>query len=193
MGAVSRTSPGQLEAGSVVTMGVFDGFHRGHQALVERTRGRARELRVPAVLLTFDPHPLAITCPERAPRHLLTVEERVARALALGIDHVVVLAFDKAMAATSAEEFVREGLVGRLGVRHIVVGQNFRFGRCGAGDPDYLAECGAWGGFTVDAVPLVQRGGQVCSSTAVRRLLAAGDTAAARDLLGRSATLVRTD
>ena len=183
---------GQFDAGSVVTMGVFDGFHRGHQALVERARARARVLRLPSVLLTFDPHPLVVTCPDRAPRQLLTVDERVERALGLGIDHVLVLPFDKAMAATPAEEFVRGGLVERLRVRHVVVGENFRFGRCGAGDPDYLAEAGQWWEFDVDAVPLVEHEGQVCSSTAVRRLLADGDTETARRLLGRSAGRVLT-
>lgn len=181
-----RTFPG----GSVVTMGVFDGFHRGHQALVDRARAHGRFLRLPTVLVTFDPHPLAVTCPERAPRQLLSVDERVRRALDLGLDHVLVLPFDKSMAATSAEDFVRDGLVERLEVRHVVVGENFRFGRCGAGDPDYLAEAGQWSGFSVDAVPLVQHDGQVCSSTAVRRLLAGGDRQAARALLGRSAERV---
>lgn len=182
--------PGAFASGSVVTMGVFDGFHRGHQELVGRARVRARVLGVPSVLVTFDPHPLVVTCPERAPRQLLGIEQRVDRALDLGIDQVLVLAFDKSMAAMPAEDFVREGLVARLGVHHVVVGENFRFGRCGAGDPDFLAEWGLWAGFTVDAVPLVQHEGEVCSSTAVRRLLAAGDRRAAGDLLGRSADRV---
>lgn len=181
---------GAFASGSVVTMGVFDGFHRGHQALVQRARTRARALRLPSVLLTFDPHPLMVTCPERAPRQLLSIDQRVARALDLGVEHVLVLPFDKSMAATSAEDFVWQGLVERLHVQHVVVGENFRFGRCGAGDPDYLTEAGEWAGFTVDAAPLVQHGGQVCSSTAVRRLLAGGDLRTARQLLGRSADRV---
>jgi riboflavin kinase/FMN adenylyltransferase len=182
--------PDVFASGSVVTMGVFDGFHRGHQELVARACGRSRLLRAPSVLVTFDPHPLAVTCPERAPRQLLSVDERVRRALDLGIDHVLVLPFDKSMAARSAEDFVRDGLVDRLHVRHVVVGENFRFGRCGAGDPHYLREAGEWSGFTVDAVRLVQHDGQVCSSTAVRRLLAGGDLRTARQLLGRSADRV---
>ncbi|PUA82263.1 hypothetical protein [Nocardioides currus] len=179
-----------FDLGTVVTMGVFDGFHRGHQTLVERARVRAAQLRVPSVLLTFDPHPLLVTCPERAPRQLLTVEERVETALELGVDHVLVLPFDRRTAATPASDFVRLGLVERLRVRHVVVGANFRFGRRGAGDPDFLAEAGEWHGFDVDAVSLVEQGGQVCSSTAVRGLLADGDTASARELLGRSADRV---
>lgn len=182
--------PDQLAAGSVVTMGVFDGFHRGHQALVQRARMRAARLRLPSVLLTFDPHPLLVTCPERAPKQLLSVEDRVDSALDLGIDHVIVLPFDRETAATLAEDFVRSGLVERLCTRHVVVGANFRFGRHSAGDPDYLAEAGEWYGFDVEAVSLVEQDGRVCSSTAIRGLLAGGDTAAARELLGRSADRV---
>jgi riboflavin kinase/FMN adenylyltransferase len=182
--------PGQLADGSVVTMGVFDGFHRGHQTLVRRARDRAHELLVPSVLLTFDPHPLVLTCPERAPKQLMTVTERVQTALALGIDHVLVLPFDRQVASTSAENFVHDGVVERLGARHVVVGANFRFGRGGTGDTDYLQEAGNWHGFDVDAVPLVEHRGRVCSSTNVRGLLAGGDLAAARELLGRSADRV---
>ena len=183
-------APDRLAQGSVVTMGVFDGFHRGHQALVETARTRAGRLGLPSVLLTFDPHPLLVTCPERAPRQLLSVEERVDSALDLGIDHVLVLPFDRATAAIPAEDFVRSGLVGRLRARHVVVGANFRFGRRGAGDPDFLLQAGEWFGFGVDALPLVEHGGTVCSSTEVRGLLARGETAAARALLGRSADRV---
>lgn len=182
--------PGRLLRGSVVTMGVFDGFHRGHQTLVQRARKRAAQLLVPSVLLTFDPHPLVLTCPERAPRQLLGVEERVQAALGLGIDHVLVLPFDRQLAATSPESFVRDGLVDRLGARHVVVGANFRFGRGGTGDTDYLQEAGHWHGFDVDAVPLVEHRGRVCSSTTVRGLLARGEVAAARELLGSSADRV---
>lgn len=182
--------PGRFEHGSVVTMGVFDGFHRGHQALVRRARTRAHRLRVPSVLLTFDPHPLVLTCPERAPRPLLSVAERVQAALDLGIDHVLVLPFNRRTAAITAEDFVRDGLVDRLAVRHVVVGANFRFGRRATGDTDYLHEAGEYHGFDVDAVPLVEHHGRVCSSTTVRGLLAHGDIATARELLGRSADRV---
>ncbi|WP_442940232.1 hypothetical protein [Nocardioides sp. B-3] len=118
---------------------------------------------------------------------MLSVDERVDAALDLGIDHVLVLPFDRETAATSAEEFIRAGLVERLHARHVVVGENFRFGRCGAGDPDFPAASGEFFGFAVDAMPLVRHGGRVCSSTEVRGLLADGDTATARRLLGRSA------
>lgn len=182
--------PDRLNRGSVVTMGVFDGFHRGHQALVERARAHAVAREVPSVLLTFDPHPLALTCPERAPTMLMTVEQRVEAALDLGIDHVLVLPFDRTLAATPAEDFVRDGLVDRLGARHVVVGANFRFGRGGAGDTGYLRDSGPRLGFTAESVALVEHRGRVCSSTTIRNLLATGDLAAARDLLGTSADRV---
>lgn len=171
--------------GSVVTMGVFDGFHRGHQALVRRAVEHGVRLRLPAVLVTFDPHPLLVTCPERAPRQLLSVDDRVDMALSLGVDGVVVVPFTRATAGTSAETFVADGLVARLGMRRLVVGSNFRCGRGGAGDVAYLRAAGAWHGFGVDAVDLVRVGEHRCSSTEVRRLLAAGDTETAGKLLGR--------
>ncbi|KQY56858.1 MULTISPECIES: hypothetical protein [unclassified Nocardioides] len=171
--------------GSVVTMGVFDGFHRGHQALARRAVGHGARLRLPTLLVTFDPHPMLVTCPERAPRALLDVDDRVDLALAHGVDGVVVLPFTKATAATPAESFVADGLVARLGVRSLVVGSNFKCGRAGAGDVDYLRAAGAWHGFRVDALDLVRVGERTCSSTEVRRLLADGDVDAAAQLLGR--------
>ncbi|WP_067435104.1 hypothetical protein [Nocardioides jensenii] len=171
--------------GSVVTMGFFDGFHRGHQALARRAVDHGARMRLPTLLVTFDPHPMLVTCPERAPRVLLGVDERVELALDQGIDGVVVLPFTRATAAISAEDFVTEGLVGRLGLRSLVVGSNLRCGRGGHGDVDYLVEAGAWHGFRVDALDLVRVGERTCSSTEVRRLLADGDTDAAAQLLGR--------
>lgn len=172
------------EHGAVVTMGVFDGFHRGHQALVQRACEHGARLRLPTVLVTFDPHPLLVTCPERAPRQLLPVEDRVDLARQLGIDEVVVLPFTRELASTSAEDFVRE-LVRGTGMRQLVVGANFRCGRAGAGDVDYLARAGEWHGFCVEALDLVRIGERTCSSTEVRRLLAAGDEQGASALLGR--------
>lgn len=176
---------GTFAAGSVVTIGVFDGFHRGHEALVRRTVGHARRLGLPAVLVTFSPHPLVVLARGAAPRQLMAIEDRVRHALSLGVDAVVVLPFTVSLALESAADFVADGLVDRLGIRLLVVGDNFRCGRGGEGDVARLAGLGRDHGFGVDAVDLVEAAGERCSSTEVRRRLARGDVAGARELLGR--------
>ncbi|MEV0055273.1 hypothetical protein AB0H34_32845 [Saccharopolyspora shandongensis] len=171
--------------GGAVTMGVFDGFHRGHAALVRRVRERAAQHELPSVLLTFDPHPLTVTCPERAPMQLASLEERVRLAHGLGIDAVLVLPFTAALADMAADEFADRVLGHALRARAVVVGENFRFGRGGGGDTALLGRTGRRLGFTVDAVPLVAHGGRACSSTLIRSCLAAGDLKGAEELLGR--------
>lgn len=172
-------------AGSVVTLGVFDGFHRGHETLVSRTIGHAARLRVPAVLVTFSPHPLKVLAPGAVPRQLMGLDDRVRHALSLGLDAVVVLPFTAALAMQSAADFVGQGLVDALGARLVVVGANFRCGRGGEGDVERLAGLGRQHGFTLESLDLVQTAGGCCSSTEVRRLLADGDVDGARELLGR--------
>lgn len=176
---------GAFAGGSVATVGVFDGFHRGHEALVARTVGHARRLGLPAALVTFSPHPLAVLAPGAAPRQLMTLDDRVDHALSLGVDAVVVVQFTAALAFQSAADFAADGLVGRLHARLLVVGDNFRCGRGGEGDVERLAALGTPHGLSVDAVDLVAAAGQRCSSTEVRRRLASGDLAGARELLGR--------
>ncbi|WP_424862654.1 hypothetical protein [Streptomyces sp. MMS24-I29] len=171
--------------GCAVTMGVFDGFHRGHAALVRRARERSAHHGLPSVLLTFDPHPLTVTCPERAPTHLTSLEERVRHAHGLGIDVVLVLPFTTALADMAADEFADRFLGRTLGARAVVVGENFRFGRGGSGDTALLGRAGRRLGFTVDAVPLVAHDGLPCSSTLIRSRLAAGDLRGVEELLGR--------
>lgn len=171
--------------GSVVTMGVFDGFHRGHEALVRRTVEHAQRLELPAVLVTFSPHPLVVIAPGAAPRQLMAIDDRVRHALSLGIETVVVLPFTASLAFQSAADFVADGLADRLAVRQLVVGSNFTCGRGGEGDVTHLAALGESHGFRVDAVDLVEAAGGRCSSTEVRRRLACGDVAGARELLGR--------
>jgi riboflavin kinase/FMN adenylyltransferase len=176
---------GTFSFGSVVTMGVFDGFHRGHEALVRRTVAHARRLELPAVLVTFSPHPLVVLAPGAAPRELMSIDDRVRHALSLGIETVVVLPFTASLAVQSAADFVADGLVDRLGVAQLVVGGNFRCGRGGEGDVAHLAALGELHGFRMDAADLVEAAGQRCSSTEVRRRLARGDVEGARELLGR--------
>lgn len=171
--------------GSVVTMGVFDGFHRGHQELLARAVARGRESDLPVVLVTFDRHPLAVLAPERAPAQLMAVADRVAHSLSHGVDHVVVLPFTRELAALSADDFVRAGLADRLRCRSLVVGSNFRCGNGGAGDLAFLTPTGRRLGFDVEGVDLVQHKARTCSSTAIRQALASGDVTVARELLGR--------
>ena len=121
-------------AGCVITIGVFDGFHRGHQALVRRARTRARRLGVPLVLMTFDPHPRSVTKPGSTPALLLSVAEPVAMAHALGVDVVLVLPFTHSIASIPADEFVGQALIASLKAKAVVIGANFRFGAGGRGD-----------------------------------------------------------
>ena len=177
----------------VVTIGNFDGVHRGHAELIDRAVARARALASPCVALTFDPHPAAVLRPGGAPPALQSVASRAATLRQLGVDEVVVLPFDAALAARSPAEFVAEVIVARLAAREVVVGDNFRFGRSAAGDVALLRELCQPHGIAVDAVPLVgvsDPGGAPVSSTGLRALLAAGDVAAVTAGLGRPFELV---
>lgn len=178
-------APSTFAGGAVVTAGVFDGFHRGHEALVARAVGHGQRLGLPSVLVTFSPHPLAVLAPGAAPRQLMSLNDRVRHALSLGVDAVVVVPFTASVALQSAADFVASGLVDALGIQLLVVGENFRCGRGGQGDVAMLAELGRTHGFAVDAVDLVAAAGERCSSTEVRRRLACGDLDGARQLLGR--------
>lgn len=170
---------------AVVTIGNFDGVHRGHAALVARAVAAARARDVRAVALTFDPHPAAVLRPEAVPPALQSLAERVATLEALGCDAVEVVAFDADLAARSAEEFVTDLLVDRLAAVHVVVGENFRFGRGATGDVALLRDLGDAHGFAVEVVGLVDAGDGPVSSSAVRALLAAGDVTAVTRALGR--------
>ncbi|MEY3020123.1 MAG: hypothetical protein RLZZ272_1107 [Actinomycetota bacterium] len=174
---------------SVVTIGNLDGVHLGHQRLVGRAVGLAREHGLRAVALTFDPHPATLLRPERAPLLLQPIEERSALLRSHGIDHVEVVAFDRELAALEPDAFVTRILVERLGARHVVVGENFRYGRGAAGDVAALERAGSAAGFGVTRVGLVVAGGVPVSSTAVREAVASGEVERATTLLGRPFSL----
>lgn len=174
---------------AVVTIGNFDGVHRGHLALIERSRREADRRGVPMVALTFDPHPAAVLRPDHVPAVLQSIEERVATLRSHGCDRVEVLTFDADLAALTAEAFVTELLVARLGAVAVVVGENFRFGAGAQGDVALLRSLGAQHGFAVDAVGLIDAGDGPVSSSALRALLAAGDLEAVVRGLGRPFTL----
>ncbi|WP_028648341.1 bifunctional riboflavin kinase/FAD synthetase [Nocardiopsis sp. CNT312] len=168
---------------SVVAVGVFDGVHRGHQAIVGTARRRGRDLGVPVVVMTFDPHPEAVLH-GAGPGVLTPVGRRADLLEEQGADQVCVLPFTPELAALTAEEFVQRALVDRLRARAVVVGEDFRFGHRAAGDVPVLEELGGKYDFTVDGVRLVADSGTI-TSTRVRALLAEGAVAEAALLLGR--------
>ena len=169
---------------AVVTIGNFDGVHRGHQHLLQV----ARELGGPVVAVTFDPHPTAVFAPDKAPKLLTSFARRIELLRENGADEVRALAFDREMAAWSPEEFVRTVLVGELRAKAVVVGENFRYGSRASGDVRLLHDDLAEFGCLVSGVNLAESGeldGVPFSSTLVRELIAAGRVAEASIVLGR--------
>lgn len=169
-----RTDP------AVVTIGNFDGVHRGHQQLLDRAAAVGR----PVVAVSFDPHPARLFAPDAAPRQLGTVDRRIELLKEHGADEVRLLAFDREMASWSPEEFVDRVLVEQLRATAVVVGENFRFGVRASGDVDLLRDLGASRGFSVEGIALLGVGETYCS-TLVRDLIAAGDLRGAAKVLGR--------
>ncbi|MFN8191529.1 MAG: bifunctional riboflavin kinase/FAD synthetase [Nocardioidaceae bacterium] len=170
---------------TVVTIGNFDGVHLGHQHVVRRAREVAAERGLDTVVaVTFHPHPFAVLRPEHAPMTLTSIEDRVALLGEAGIDDVLVLPFDREIAAWSPEEFIDRVLVGALRAAAVVVGANFRFGNKAAGDVALLTAAGAERGFAVAGVAL-DGGPQVWSSTYVRACVSSGDVEGAAEALGR--------
>lgn len=163
-----------------VAVGVFDGVHRGHQSVLADVRAGAGEAAV--VALTFDPHPLEVVAPDRAPQLLSTIGQRVEWLRAEGVDVVGILPFEQ-LREWSAEAFIDVVLTQALGATLVAVGEDFRFGYDRGGDPATLREAG---GFEVHAIELLGEGDGPISSTAIRRLLADGDVGGAGELLGRS-------
>ena len=175
--------------GTVVSVGNFDGVHRGHQHVLRRAREVADELGLEkVVVVTFDPHPIAVLRPEHAPPTLTTMEHRLAKIAEFDVDATFVLPFDREMAAWSPDVFIERVLLETLGAKAVVVGANFRFGARAAGDVTLLVEAGEELGFAAEGVPL-DGGPQVWSSTYVRNCLAAGDVSGAAEALGRPYTV----
>jgi riboflavin kinase/FMN adenylyltransferase len=170
---------------SVVTVGMFDGVHRGHRALLDRVAAEAAARGLPAGAVTFDRHPLEVLAPPARPPLLTTLDRKVALLGAAGMDFVLVLQFTEELSQVTAEAFAQEVLMDGVGARAVVVGENFRFGHKAAGDPALLAELGRPRGVDVVAVPLHADGGEPVSSTRVRAELARGDVRAAAASLGR--------
>jgi riboflavin kinase/FMN adenylyltransferase len=172
-------------AGAVLTVGSFDGLHVGHQAIVRALVRRARAAALPAMLVTFEPHPLDVLRPGSAPALLSDPMEKAARLAALGVDRLHVLAFTPEFARIEAGGFVRDVLVRELGCRELVVGEDHRFGRGRTGGMAELRALTAELGLALEVVPRVEVDGAPVSSTRTRRAVAEGDLGLAARLLGR--------
>jgi len=170
---------------SVVTVGVFDGVHLGHQQLISRAVQRGRERGLPAVVVTFDPHPAELIRPGSHPARLTSLRRRADLVSELGVDAFCVLPFTVELSRVEAAEFAHEVLVERLHVAQVVVGRNFTFGHRAAGDVDLLTKLGQRFGFEVEGVDLIRDDGVTFSSTYIRACIDAGDVIAAAAALGR--------
>lgn len=170
----------------VVAIGNFDGVHRGHRALIDAARTRARELEAPLGVVTFEPHPREVLTPDKAPPRLTPFRIKARLLAEAGVEHLFALAFNEHLLTKSPEAFVHDVLAGGLGIRHAVVGFDFRFGHRRAGDAATLAAVGEEYGFALTRIEPVTWRGAVCSSSRIREAVAAGDVGLARDLLGHA-------
>jgi len=168
-----------------VTVGNFDGVHRGHQALVAQAVADARASGGTAVVLTFDPHPSRVLAPERAPATIMTLEQKAERLAGMGVDRMAVLPFTPSLAAQPAPEFAQRVLHDALRATTVVVGAGFRFGRGRAGDVALLRRLGRSLGFGVHGMRPVFHQGAPISSSRVREALARGDVEGAAEMMGR--------
>jgi riboflavin kinase/FMN adenylyltransferase len=172
-----------MSKGNVVLIGVFDGVHKGHQLLLNRAKEIADGRKI--VALTFDPHPMQVLAPERAPTLLTTLADRVELLKIHNADQVAVLKFNEQFSAMKAADFVKDVLVGQLSASAIIVGKNFTYGHKAAGSVDTLIEDGKNLDFTVDVQDLESGEGEVISSSRIRNLVTAGQVEEARTLLTR--------
>lgn len=181
-------APEQLRNGALA-LGNFDGVHRGHQAVIGRALAHARAYGMPALVATFDPHPSRHFRPGTPPFALTSLDQKLRLFEGLGMDAAVVIPFDHDLASQTPAEFADQWLVRRLGVRHVVTGSDFTFGRGRSGDAAVLVELGRSRGFSAEALAPVGDGGEIISSTRIRSALAAGAPDEAARLLGRPFTI----
>ncbi len=187
---IIRNADATSDASShALTIGAYDGVHRGHQAVIRQTQQIAGRLGTRTAVVTFDPHPAQVLRPDSAPQLLTSLDHKLELLEATGVDAVMVVPFDEARATESPDDFVTRFLVDGLGAKAVVVGQDFRFGRERAGNVDVLRSLGEANGFEVHGVDLLPRpDGKVesISSTAIRRALDGGEISTAARLLGRN-------
>jgi len=171
--------------GCVATIGNFDGLHLGHKAVIEQVKTKASELRLPCVVITFEPQPQEYFRPEEVPARLTRLREKLLALNALQVDRVLCLRFNARLAALSAQDFVQRILVDGLGVQFLVVGDDFKFGKGRRGDFAYLASVGPGLGFQVTDTASFAVSGDRVSSTRIRQALEQGDLQLARQMIGR--------
>lgn len=171
--------------GCVATIGNFDGVHVGHQAILSRLRAHSERLGLPGCVVIFEPQPREFFAPDAAPPRLTRLREKLTLLQQNGVDRVLCLAFNRRLRELSAEQFVQQVLIDGLGVRHLEVGDDFRFGCDRSGDFAFLQQSGSEHGFTVEAANTVAENGERISSSRLRQVLAEGDFILASLLLGR--------
>jgi riboflavin kinase/FMN adenylyltransferase len=184
---------GHLRSPVFLAIGVFDGVHRGHQAVISTSAKHAKSTNGTPVVVTFDPHPMKVLRPRQAP-HLLTATQHKIRLIrGLGVQHLLIIKFDEAFAATSPEDFVQQLVTHSKPLREICVGHEWSFGKGRRGNLALLRKLGAQFDFDVVGIPAVTlRNGEVVSSTAIRHAIEAGDLAKAAEMLGREYTILGT-
>ena len=175
---------------TAVTIGKFDGIHRGHSALIEELLAVAKQHELTSVLVTFDRHPDALLNPTNLRWPLIGPHQKAELVAAAGVEALVTLTFDDDLAKLTAEQFIQEVLVDRLQVKIVIVGEDFRFGAGGAGDVTLLRDLGQQLGFEVRVIPSATVAGVKVSTSAIRGLLDEGNVAKAAELLGRTHTTV---
>ena len=179
------TDNAEIQRPTVLTLGVFDGLHLGHQLIMRTVAQRARELDAVPTVITFDPHPRAVLHPESAPPLLQTLDQKVEGFGVLGIEQTIVIRFDEGFSQTRAEDFLRDVVKERLHAKEVYLGRGFAFGHDREGNIDLLRRVSQELGFFADEVPEVRLRNQRVSSSRIRELLAHGKVNLARRLLGR--------
>jgi len=175
-----------LPRGGIGTIGNFDGVHLGHRKILETVAARAREVGRPSFAITFEPHPMAVLRPDRAPRRIQTLRQKEEAIEAIGIETLLVIPFTRDFSLTEPEDFARTLLAGRLGASELYIGAHFAFGRGKRGDLALLSRLGAECGFIASAVEEVLYAGEPVSSTRIRRALERGAIGEANAMLGRA-------
>jgi riboflavin kinase / FMN adenylyltransferase len=175
-----------------LAIGVFDGVHRGHQAVISTSADHARVANGTPVVVTFDPHPEKVLRPEKAPHLLSATKHKIALIRALGVGHLLIISFDKQFAATEPEDFVAQLVTHSKPLREICVGHEWSFGKNRRGNLDLLQRLGAKSNFDVVGIPPIKINGAVVSSTAIRQAVEKGDLAKAAEMLGREYTILGT-